>query len=88
MAFLSQFVGRPVFELLPEDPSEPGGTARTRLAMEQAITEKRAITVPPHRYTLAYEGGVLVAQSEPLEDLTDIVARHREERIREFWPES
>ena len=35
---------------------------------------------------LAYEGGVLVAQSEPLEDLTDIVARHREERIREFWP--
>ena len=61
----------------------PGMTLIVEPAEDGSVRLQSPMPTP-----LACEGGVLVAQCEPLEDLTDIVARHREERIREFWPES
>jgi len=49
-------LGRSPFDVFPPDPSDPGGQARTRRAMEQAIAEKRPISVPAHRYTLIRDG--------------------------------
>src|SRR3569833_4349821 len=49
-------LGRSLFDVFPPDPSDPGGQARTRRAMEQAIADKRPYSVPAHRYTLIRDG--------------------------------
>jgi excisionase family DNA binding protein len=52
-----------------------------RFVEGHAQAREHAASSPEREARLVNKGGVLVAQAEPTEDLSDFVAREREERI-------